>query len=181
MQKNRAERKLISNKCSTEGLLFWSGPVVRSTCQVLLAGESPTLPLGCVVLPQGVWWKARGGPVKGPIELQPRAGQRATVWTLEMWHAPTEAPHSPLRTLLTAPSQGISLLLIQASWLTTCWPRAQTLQNNNKKKIVYSQWVSATAVDEPQFKKLIFSVEVVKNLSSRRLTQNISIKIQYFT
>lgn len=38
--------------------------------------------------------------------MQPRAGQRATVWAVDTRHPLTEAPYSPLRATLTASLAG---------------------------------------------------------------------------
>lgn len=103
-----AKRKLISNNCTTKWLLFCLGHVVLHTCQVL-CGVNPPPP------PPQPWapcsearctMKGHWGPIKGPIEIQPRAGQRATVWTVEIWHPLTEAACSPLRAMLRASLAG---------------------------------------------------------------------------
>lgn len=122
--KKMGERKLISNKRLTEWLLFCLGHVVWHTCQVLCGANNPPSPLSCQASCSVArcTMKGPGWPIKGPIEIQPRAGQRATVWTVEIWHPLTEAPYSPLRTTLTgllAGDQELSHSLVLTHYLLT--------------------------------------------------------------
>lgn len=96
------ERKLISNN-STKCLLFCLRHVVMHTCQVWAPCS-------------GARWSMKGhrGPIKGPIEIRPRAGQRATVWAVEIWHRLTEATRGHAESL----SCGASL--IQFLWVASC-------------------------------------------------------------
>lgn len=78
--KEKGERKLISNKRLTEWLLFCLGHVVFAYLPGVVPHSSPRP--SCSVARYTM--KGLGWPIKGPIELRPRAGQRATVWTVEI-------------------------------------------------------------------------------------------------
>lgn len=85
--KKIVQRKLISNKAWQSSFCVSSGTwfCIPARCCALWA------PLQVQCLVARCTMKSLGWLIKGPIETQPRAGQKAVVWTVETWHPPTEA------------------------------------------------------------------------------------------